>query len=99
MVFFLFSGDKEFNPGPEPDSSQRFSFCHWNLNIMLGHNYSKISLLTAYVSVHDFDIICLCETHLTSTRDINNENLKIPEYIAYRVDHPSDVKRWSLYLL
>ena len=60
---------------------------------MLAHNYSKISLLTAYVSAHDFDIICLCETYLTSTRDINNENLKIPGYIAYRVDHPSDVKR------
>ena len=60
---------------------------------MLAHNYSKISLLTAYVSVHDFDIICLCETYLKSTRDINNEDLKIPGYIVYRVDHPSDVKR------
>ena len=60
---------------------------------MLAHNYSKISLLTAYVSVHDFDIICLCETYLTSTRDINNGNLKIPGYIVHRVDHPSDVKR------
>ena len=76
-----------------PDSSQCFSICHWNLNSMSAHNYSKISLLTAYISIHDFDIICLSETYLTSTTDINDENLKIPGYIMYRVDHPSDVKR------
>ena len=60
---------------------------------MSAHNYSKISLLTAYISIHDFDIICLSETYLTSTTDINDENLKIPGYIMYRVDHPSDIKR------
>ena len=76
-----------------PDSSQCFSICHWNLNSMSAHNYSKISLLTAYISIHDFDIICLSETYLTSTTDTNDENLKIPGYIMYRVDHPSDVKR------
>ena len=87
------SGDIEFNPGPKPDSSQSFSICHWNLNSILAHNYSKISLLTAHISIHDFDIICLTETYLTTTTDINDENLKIPGYIMYRVYHPSDVKR------
>ena len=53
------SGDVEFNPGPKPDSSQGNSICHWNLNSMSAHNYSKISLLTAYMSTHDFDVICL----------------------------------------
>ena len=87
------SGDIEFNPEPMPDSSQSFSICHWNLNSMSAHNYSKISLLTAYISIHDFDVICLSETYLTSTADISDGNLKIPGYIMYRVDHPSDVKR------
>ena len=50
------SADKEFNPRPKPDSSQSFSIYHRNLNSMLAHNYSKISLLTAYISIHDFDI-------------------------------------------
>ena len=36
--------------------------------------------------MHDFDIICLSEIYLTSTTDINDENLKIPGYIMYRVD-------------
>ena len=87
------SGDREFNAGPMPDSSQSFLICHWNLNNKSAQNYSKIPLLTAYISIHDFDIICLSETYLTSTTDINDGNLKIPGYIMYRVDHPSDVKR------
>ena len=33
------------------------------------------------------------ETYLTSTTDTNDENLKMPGYVMYRVDHPSDVKR------
>ena len=60
---------------------------------MSAHNYSKISLLTTYVSIYDFDVICLSETYPTSTTDNNDGNLKIPEYIMYRVDHLSDVKR------
>ena len=90
--FLELSGDVELNPGPKPDLSQSFSICHGNINSMSVHNYSKISLLTAYISIHDFDIICLSETYLTSTTDINDENLKIPGYIMYRVDHPSDIK-------
>ena len=61
MLWYFFrllqlSGDIEFNPGLKPDSSQSFSICHWNLNSMLAHNHSKISLLTTYISVHDFDM-------------------------------------------
>ena len=49
--------------------------------------------MTAYISIRDFDIISLSETYLTSNTDINDGNLKIPGYIMYCVDHPSDVKR------
>ena len=48
---------------------------------MSAHNYSKISLLTAYIPIHDFDIICLSETYLMSTTDINDEDFKIPKYV------------------
>ena len=57
------NGDIEFYPRPKPDSSQSFSIYLWKLNSMSAHNYSKISLLTAYISIHDFDIICLSETY------------------------------------
>ena len=98
MLWYFFRlsehrGDKKFNPGRKPDSNQSFSICHRNLNSMSAHNYSNISLLIAYRSMHDFDIICLSETYLTSNTDINDGNLKIPGYIMYRVDHPSVVKR------
>ena len=49
-------------------------------------------MVACLISIHDFDIICLSETYLTSTTDINDENLKIPGYIIYRVDHPFDIK-------
>ena len=48
---------------------------------MSAHNYSKISLLTAYIPIHDFDIICLSETYLMSAADINDEDFKIPKYV------------------
>ena len=88
MLWYFFhllelSGDIELNPGPNPDFSQSFSICHWNPNSMSAHNYSKASLLTAYTSIHDFDIVCLSETYLTSTTNINDANLKIPGYIMY----------------
>ena len=72
MLWYFFrslelSGDIEFNLGPKPDSSQSFSICHWSLNSMLAHNYCKISLLIAYIFGHDFDVICLSETHLMMT--------------------------------
>ena len=101
VVFFCLlelSGDIVFNPGPKSDPSQSFSICRWNLNSMSAHNYSKISLLTAYISIHVFDIVCLSETYLTSTTDINDENLKIPGYIMYCIDHLSDVKIGGVYI-
>ena len=87
------SGDIETNPGPKPISGQRFSICHWNLNSILAHNFTKISLLTAYVLVHNFDIICLSETYLNSEISTDDKNLEIPGYYLLRADHPSNNKR------
>ena len=60
------SGDIELNPGPKPNSCKIFSICHWNLNSITSHNFIKVSVLTAYNSIHKFDIICLSETYLNS---------------------------------
>ena len=63
--FLLLSGDIEINPGPTNGNS--LSVCHWNLNGIAAHKFIKISLLEAYNTIHDFDIICLSETFLDST--------------------------------
>ena len=88
------SGDIEINPGPKSYVLNRcFSICHWNLNSILAHMFTKVSLLSAYISVHKFDIICLSETYLNSEIPSNDENLEIAGYNLVREDHPSNSKR------
>ena len=53
-------GDIEVNPGPKYSS---LTFCHWNLNGLTAHDNIKISLLQAYVTHYNCDIICISETH------------------------------------
>ena len=55
--------------------------------------FTKVSLLSAYISVHKFDIICLSETYLNSETPSDDKNLKIGRYNLVREDHPSNSKR------
>ena len=89
----MLCGDIESNPGPRPNSGQSFSICHWNLNSIAAHNFSKISLLRAYNAIHNYDIICLSETYLNRDTLSDSDNLKIPGYELIRVDHTSNQKR------
>ena len=68
--------------------------CHWNLNSICAHNFAKLSLLRAYVSVHKFDVICLSETYLDSSTD--DEILEISGYYLIRSDHSSNKKRGGI---
>ena len=95
-LLILLSGDIEMNPGPKPVSGQSFSIFHLNLNSISAHNYTKISLLTAYVLVHNFDIICLSETNLNSETSTDDQNLAMPGYCLLRADHPSNNKRGGI---
>ena len=60
MLLIICSGDIETNPGPKKNT--KISFCHWNLNGIAAHNFSKVSLLQAMATTHEYDIICLSET-------------------------------------
>ena len=86
----------EMNPEPKLSSCNKFSLCHWNLNSISVHDFIKLSLLRAYISIHNFDILCPSETYLNSTISSNNSNLIIPGYDLYRADHPSNVKRGGI---
>ena len=45
------SGDAELNPGRKYKATQTLSICHWNLNSICAHNFAKLSLLRAYVTI------------------------------------------------
>ena len=62
------SNDISKNPGPQHRNhfdrvSPYFSFCNWNLNTFSKDEFSRVSLLNAHNSVHNYDI-SLCETSL-----------------------------------
>ena len=104
MLVWLFScliivsGDDEVNPGPKNSVSECLSICHWNLNSISAHDYSKLFLLKAYILVHKFDIICLSETYLDSTVPLDDDNLVIFGNILIHSGHLSNTKRGGVCL-
>ena len=52
------SGDTEKNLGPKKDFAQIFSIGHCNLNSLVAHNFTKVALLKAYLSVQMFAVKC-----------------------------------------
>ena len=55
--------------------------------------FTKVSLLSAYISVHKCDIICLSANYLNSEIAFDDESLEIPAYNLVREDHPSNITR------
>ena len=94
ILLITLSGDVQLNPGPKRNAAQTLSICHWNLSSTCAHNFAKLSLLRAYVSVHKFDIICLSETYLDSS--VDDESLEISGYYLIRSDYPSSKKRGGI---
>ena len=90
----ILCGDVELNPGPKRKVALTLSVCHLNLNSICAHNFTKLPLLTAYVSVHKSDIICLSETYLDSS--IDDTSLEISGYYLLHSDHPSNKKRGGI---
>ena len=62
----LLSGDVELNPGP---NTSMFSFCSWNLNSITAHDFVRVSLIEAYNSIYDYDLLGIVETHIDSFVD------------------------------
>ena len=83
------SGDIEINPGPKSNAlNWYFSTCHLNLNSISAHMFTKIFLLSAYISVHKSDIICLSETYLNSEIPSDDKSWKYLETIlSGKINH------------
>ena len=93
IISILRSGDIESNPGPRSSYCESLSICHWNLGSLSTNNFIKKDLLSAFNSIHNFDIIFLSETFLDSSFAIDNADLVLQNYTLFRADHPLDVKR------
>ena len=89
--FLLCHGDIELNPGPKKSKDNALSVCHWNLNSITAHNFSKLTQLKAYVSTYKYDFVCLSETYLDSSTP--NDVIDIEGYNLVRADHPDNIKR------
>ena len=84
------SGDTEIQPGPIKNA---LKFCHWNLNSVLAHDRIKVSLLEAYISVYNYDILVLSETYLSS--DISHDETFIEGFgqNTFRKDNPRGLRK------
>ena len=88
------NGDIEVNLGPKSNAINRcFSACRWNLKSISAHMFTKVSFLSAYISVHKFDIICLYETYINSEIPSDDKNLEKFGYNFVKEDHPPNIKR------
>ena len=81
--FLYCHGDIELNPGPRKSKENNLSICHWNLNSITAHNFSKLTQ-------HKYDFICLSETYLDSS--IPDNSIEIEGYNLVRADHPGNIK-------
>ena len=93
FIFFLLQsrGEIELNPGPRKTKENNLSVCHWNLNSITAHNFSKLTQLKAYASTYKHDFISLSETYLDSSTPDNLINIE--GYNLVRADHPDNIKR------
>ena len=73
-------------------STNNCSICHWNLNSISAHSYTKLFLLKVYIAIHKFDIICISETYLDSSTTSEDDNFEISRYNLTPSDHPSNNK-------
>ena len=90
QLLLVCSGDIDINPGPK--TKNQISFCHWNLNGLAAHNFTKVSLLQALPVTHDYDVVCLSETFVDSSISIDDERIHIKGYSLLRANHPSNKK-------
>ena len=56
-------------------------------------SYAKLSLIEAYNTHHNFDMICLSETYLYSTYADDDTRLNLKDFALIRADNPHNCQR------
>ena len=91
FCFLHCHSDTELNSGPKKLKENLFSICHWNLNCITAHNFSKLTQLKTYISTYKHDFIRLSEMYLDSS--IPDNLIDIKGYNLVRADHPDNIKK------
>ena len=91
-VFLLLLIQNLLSHSDDIDNS-RANFCFWNLGGVTAHSATKISLLQAYITHHNYGIIYLTETFLNSSIQSNDNRITIHRYNLIRSYYPSDSKK------
>ena len=92
QIFLVQHGDIELNPGPTK-KFKSLTCCHWNVNSVTAHKILKKSSIEAYSSIHNYDFICINETHLDSSVSFDDKDIAIEGYNIVGADHPSNHKK------
>ena len=91
FVFLQHHGDIELNPGPRKSKGNTVSVCHWNLNSITAHDFSKLAQLKAHISTYKYDCIWLSEIFQDSSTPDNLVDTQ--GYNLDPTDHPDTDKR------
>ena len=83
----VLSGNVNENSG---QNDCNFKFFHWNLDSLAARNNTKISLIEAYNSTFNYDLVAVSDTRLNQS--IDNEDILIEGFSndIFRSDHPSN---------
>ena len=93
LTLFICS-DLELNPGPKNTKPYYcFSLCHWNLGSLPAQDVSKLSLIEAYNTHHNYDMICLSETYLDPPYADDDIRLNLKDFTLIRADNAHNCKR------
>lgn len=90
LIRAKWSGDIEQDPRPKSNSCRSFPIYHWNPESILVHNFIKLSILRAYITIHKSDVVCLSETYFNASIT-NDDSLEIPDYL-FTADHLPNTK-------
>jgi len=86
----LLSGDIETNPGPK--HSKILSICHWNLNSVWVDDFAKISQISTFLNIHNFDIFCVGESFLPSDIEDDDPSISIDNFELTRCKYAFIIK-------
>ena len=83
QLVITLSNDISENSGPRfSNHFDRVSFFNWNLDTLSKDEFSSVSLLNAHNSIHNYDIISLCETSLSNSEFVPENILQGYSYHA-----------------